>query len=159
MIYVYRLGLFQVGVVRERSFSRVAHPAKAGLSDRETRNALDVGGLGGRRPWGISSESLLGQRGLGPAASRGRETRHRSLTSNGGQRQCALHDDDGCGVWRVSTSMRCGLRSSGRACLSGACRPSGRCNTYLLTYLDGNVKHRTYLKHNSLLINNCPQTI
>ena len=23
---------------------------------------------------------------------------HRSLTSNGGQWQCALHDDDGCGV-------------------------------------------------------------
>ena len=72
--------------------------AKAGLSDRETRNALDVGGLGGRRPWGISPESLLRRSGLGPAASRGRETRHRSLTSNGGQRQCALHDDDGCGV-------------------------------------------------------------
>ena len=30
---------------------------------------------------------------------------------------------------RVSISMRCGLRLSGRACLSGACRPFGR---YLL---------------------------
>ena len=73
-------------------------PAKAGLRDRETRNALEVDGLGGRRRWGISSESSLGRRGPGPAASRGRGTRHRSLTSNGGQWQCALHDDDGCGV-------------------------------------------------------------
>ena len=64
----------------------------------EARNALEVDGLGGRRHWGISSESSLGRRGPGPAASRGRGTRHRSLTSNGGQWQCALHDDDGCGV-------------------------------------------------------------
>ena len=58
---------------------------KTRLRDRETRNALEVGGLGGHRPWGISSESLLGRRGPGPAASRGRGTRRRSLTSNGGQ--------------------------------------------------------------------------
>ena len=36
--------------------------------------------------------------------------------------------------WRVSTSMRCGLRPSGRACLSGACRPLWPLQ-YLLTYL------------------------
>ena len=70
----------------------------AALRDREMRNALEVDGLGGRRHWGISSESSQGRRGPGPAASRGRGTRHRSLTSDGGQWQCALHDDDGCGV-------------------------------------------------------------
>ena len=90
----------------QTTYPRVGHdmpwmstPAKAGLRDRETRNALEVGGLGGHRPWGISSESLPGRRGPGSrAASRGRETRHSSLTSDRGQRQCALRDDDGCGV-------------------------------------------------------------
>ena len=119
--------------------------AKAGLSDRETRNALDVGGLGGRRPWGISSESLLGRRGPGPAASRGRETRHwappYAQTARMAVRRRAIRCIRGR-PRRVSTSMRCGrgavcvLRGA-RACPERAGRSAVAILTYLLTAYHG----------------------
>ena len=47
-----------------------------------------------------------------------------------GDERLSWADEEGRGLSRrVSISMRCGLCPSGRACLSGACRPFGR---YLL---------------------------
>ena len=122
------------------SEQRALSPAKAGLRDRETRNALDVGGLGGHRPWGISPESLLGRRGPGPAASRGRETRHwappYAQTARMAVRRRAIRCIRGR-PRRVSTSMRCGrgavcvLRGA-RACPERAGRSAV---IYLYLYL------------------------
>ena len=120
-------------------------PAKAGLRDRGTRNAAEVGGFGGHRPWGISSESLLGRRGPGPAASRGRETRHwappYAQTARMAVRRRAIRCIRGR-PRRVSTSMRCGrgavcvLRGA-RACPERAGRSAVAILTYLLTAYHG----------------------